>query len=355
MSRIGILTALVLCLPACAETSEVAPALRVQSATVEPPRPVENLGSTVELEQFVTPNHAARPQDVVMGRDGAVWFSEADANAIGRLDPRDGTFRDFSLPEGDSRPQALAVDRDGNVWFTANARGYIGKLDPASGGVTTYRMPDAQAKDPHSLVFARDGSLWFTLLAASSIGRLDPATGQIRLLTVDRPGAQPYDIVIGRDDAPYVCDYGLNLIARVDPTTMALRHFVLPAGTRARGLALAGDGSLFYTDFGRGMIARLDPSSGVVQEWASPGGFVSRPYALAITRDGAVWYSESGLVPNTIVHFDPAGGAFTTMKLPADAGVVRSLYAAPDGRVLVASGNDRLMVLKPHIGAVASR
>ena len=38
---------------------------------------------------------------------------------------------------------------------------------------------------------------------------------------------------------------------------------------------------------------------------AVSGGSGSRPYGIAITPDGVLWFSESGVQPNTIVQFDP--------------------------------------------------
>jgi virginiamycin B lyase len=357
MSRLGILTSLVLCVSACYQTEvEMAPPVPVTSATIETTSPAASLAPNVELKQFVIPNHNAFPEDAIAAPDGSLWFTEAKANAIGRLDVLSGDFREFPLRVTDSRPHSLAADRDGNIWFTANAAGYIGKLDPKTGGVTEYRMPDARAKDPHSLAFAPDGSLWFTVLQASAVGRLDPASGKVNLLLVDQPGAQPYDIGVDRNGAAYFSEYGLNLIRRIDPQTMQTRVYHLPAGARARGLAVSwhDENALFYTDFARGKLGRLDIQSGAIQEWSSPNGATAQPYAISLAHDGAVWFSETGPRPSTIVRFDPQSHTFASVAMPEGAGVVRSVYAAPDNRVFIASGNDRITVLHQRM-PVASR
>ncbi len=59
------------------------------------------------------------------------------------------------------------------------------------------------------------------------------------------------------------------------------------------------------------MLGRLDPETGMVTEWPSPGGPKSEPYGIVFTK-GAVWYSESGTRPNTIVRFDPKTEKFQT-------------------------------------------
>jgi len=47
-------------------------------------------------------------------------------------------------------------------------------------------------------------------------------------------------------------------------------------------------------------------ASGRVEEWPSPGGRDAAPYGMTATPDGSVWYSESGVKPNTMVPFQPA-------------------------------------------------
>jgi len=208
-------------------------------------------------------------------------------------------------------------------------------------------MPDPRARDPHSLVLGRDGNVYFTVQNANMIGRLAPATGEIRLREVPTPSARPYGIVIGPDGAPYFCESAGGKIGRIDPKTLEITEFQLPDGARPRRIASAPDGFLYYTDMGRGYLARLDPKSGLIKEWASPGGAGSRPYGIAVRPDGSVWYSESGVTPNTFVAFGPATEAFAHWPIPSGGGVVRNMEAAPDGRLYLAcSGVNKVAVVE---------
>ena len=55
-------------------------------------------------------------------------------------------------------------------------------------------------------------------------------------------------------------------------------------------------------DYARGFLGHFDPRTGkFLEERASPGGAKSKPYGIAVTSDGVVWYSESGVTPNTLV------------------------------------------------------
>ncbi|MGE5752020.1 MAG: cytochrome C, partial [Deltaproteobacteria bacterium] len=101
-----------------------------------------------------------------------------------------------------------------------------------------------------------------------------------------------------------------------------------------------------------GYLGRLDPASGKVEEWPSPGGRKSRPYGIAATPDGSVWYSESGVEPNTIVGFDPRTKSFSRWSVPSGGGVIRHMAATPQGDIYIAcSGVNKVGIVKvsrPH-------
>jgi len=44
-------------------------------------------------------------------------------------------------------------------------------------------------------------------------------------------------------------------------------------------------------------------------------GSDSTPYEIAITPDVTVWYSESGVEPNTLVSFDPKTKKFSSTPI----------------------------------------
>lgn len=301
-----------------------------------------------EIREFDVPTPGSRPHDPAVAPDGALWYTGQAANKLGRLDPKSGKIREFALPVADSGPHGLVADARGNIWFTANHKGYVGRLDPKSGKVQQYRMPEPAARDPHTPVFDRDGRLWFTLQQANMVGRLDPRSGKVELKPVPTPSARPYGIVLAPDGVLWFCEFGTNKLASVEPVTFTLQEHTLPAGARPRRLAAAADGTIYYSDFARGYLGHLDPKSGKVEEWPSPGGAGSRPYGIAITPEGTVWFSESGVEPNTLVRFDPATKQFATMPIPGGGGVVRHMVATRDGKLfLTESGVNKVAIATP--------
>ena len=111
---------------------------------------------------------------------------------------------------------------------------------------------------------------------------------------------------------------------------------VVPEGARPRRIAVDGNDVVWYTDFPRGYLGRLDLKTKQVKEFASPSGRASLPYGISTTSDGAVWYSESGVSPNTLVRFDPATSTFQKWNIPNGGGIVRHMVTAPNGDLLLA-------------------
>lgn len=301
----------------------------------------------VTIREWDVPTPNSRPHDPEVAPDGALWFTGQLANKLGRLDPRTGAIQEFPLKTPDSGPHGLAADKEGNIWFTANFKAYIGKLDPRTGGVTEYPMPDRRARDPHSLAFDREGMIFFTVQAGNFVGKLDPKTGKVTLKEVPTPNARPYGIIVVPDGAAYFCEFNSNKIGRINPKTLDVTEYILPEDARPRRLTNNPDHFIYYSDFARGFLGRLDPQSGKVEEWASPGGPGSHPYGIASTRDGMVWYSESGVKPNTVVVFNPKTKAFQHWTIPSGGGVVRNMVATPDGRLYLAcSGVNKVAVVE---------
>src|SRR5579859_92407 len=301
----------------------------------------------VNIREWTVPTKGAHPHDPAVAPDGSMWFTEQLQNKLGRLDPESGTFKEYALKIEDSGPHGLVADADGNIWFTGNAKAYIGKLDPKTGDVKVYKMPDAKAEDPHTAVFDSRGILWFTVQVGSMVGRLDPKSGKVELRKVEGERALPYGIAINSKGIPFFCEFGTNKMAKIDPESMEITEYKLPENARPRRMAIDAADRIYFTDYNGGNLGRLDVATGGVKMWASPGGAGSAPYGITITPDGMVWYSESGVKPNTMVRFDPKTEEFARAAIPSGGGTVRNMAATRDGRIYIAcSGVNKVGVVE---------
>ncbi|HEY4264908.1 MAG TPA: hypothetical protein VGM72_06285, partial [Micropepsaceae bacterium] len=108
--------------------------------------------------------------------------------------------------------------------------------------------------------------------------------------------------------------------------------------------AISNDDMLWYGDYTRGYLGMYDPRTGKAKEWKSPAGPDSAPYGIT-TTPGAIWYSESGANPNTLVRFDRKSEKFQTWKIPSGGGTVRNMMATRDGNLAIAESGENVIAL----------
>src|SRR4030066_1783611 len=112
---------------------------------------------TVQEWEIPTPNSA--PHDIVVDKNGIVWFTEIDTNKIGRFDPNTKQFIEYPIETPSAGPHGLVVDDAGNVWFTEVGAGKIGKLDPQTEIIEEFQTPTPNS-GPHTPILDND-TLWF--------------------------------------------------------------------------------------------------------------------------------------------------------------------------------------------------
>jgi virginiamycin B lyase len=153
-------------------------------------------------------------------------------------------------------------------------------------------------------------------------------------------------MVVTSQGIPYFVEFGANKIASIDPETLAIHEYLLPNDkARPRRVAITPEDILYYSDYGRGYLGRFDPKTGDVKEWPSPGGPQSKPYGITAVGD-IIWYSESGVRPNTLVRFDPKTEKFQTWIIPSGGGVVRNMMHTKEGNlVLTESGINKVALV----------
>jgi virginiamycin B lyase len=130
-----------------------------------------------------------------------------------------------------------------------------------------------------------------------------------------------------------VTDGGLNAVLRIDPASLAIRSFPLPADrTRANLNTATFDkaGMLWFTGQG-GVYGRVDPGSGAVRVWNAPRG--PGAYGITTTPAGAIYYAS--LAGNYIARIDPATGAATVIEPPAPRQGARRIWSDSQGALWI--------------------
>jgi streptogramin lyase len=130
-------------------------------------------GQTPAITQF--PILGGSPNGITLGVDGALWFTEPDANLVGRIIPS-GTVVEYSVS---GRPLDLALGPDGALWFTELSRNVLGRVG-TNGQITEFSSGQGT---PAGISIGPDGGLWFTEPGARQIGNAVLPAGQPSLTT----------------------------------------------------------------------------------------------------------------------------------------------------------------------------
>ncbi len=125
-------------------------------------------GLTVDLPEGTNPSGS------VLGPDGNFWIAAigtlATQNRIVRVTPS-GQQTSFVLPP-ERGPNDITVGPDGALWFTELLSNSIGRLT-TGGEYSSCQLPNAGANPrPYGITAGPDGAIWFTERQAAAIGRL---------------------------------------------------------------------------------------------------------------------------------------------------------------------------------------
>ena len=161
-----------------------------------------------------------KPLGITKGPDNAAWFAENQANKIGRLQPGvDGMgnpsfsgLTEYPLPNANSQPFRITTGADGALWFTENNANRIGRLT-TTGTITEFSFSPGNVG--YGITLGADGAIWFAESgsAGDKLGRVT-TSGTLTEVTVPTANAGVYGITTGRDRAIWFTEKNALKIGR---------------------------------------------------------------------------------------------------------------------------------------------
>jgi len=263
-------------------------------------------------------NKQRRTQQPHFDQQGNVWYTDRSIpNRIGRVDPRTGEFKDWVMPDPKADPHGLTVDARGHVWFAETAGFHLGELDPATGSIVRYPM-DSSGRSKgrgHSPVVDSKQNVWFTVIQGDMIGKWDRQTGKSTVWKVPTQGAAPYGIDLDKDDNVWFAEFRRCKIGKFDPRTEKFTEYVVPSQPcTIRRLGVDSRGMVWYGDFSNGKLGRIDPARSQIVQYDIPMPF-SEPYDVWADREDAIWISDGGQ-GGALIRFDQRAKKFTYYPTP---------------------------------------
>jgi virginiamycin B lyase len=139
------------------------------------------------------------PRDIAVGADGNLWFTAVEGSYsiehstslgtgyIGRMTPA-GTVTVFPTPTEESRPEAIVAGPDGRLWFQEDKPSRIRTIATDGTFGRAYKLPLRSWRS--DLAFGPEGDLW---IAAGEAGLLRLSSGG----RLTRFGGRPEAVVAG--------------------------------------------------------------------------------------------------------------------------------------------------------------
>jgi virginiamycin B lyase len=300
------------------------------------PRPTGR-ATEVIITEYDLPRDSIEPHDVIVGKDGNVWYSNFGEQNIGRMDPKTGKVTEIALPEFKKGwPQgslSLHSDKDGNIWFGMMYQGAMGKFNVATQKVETFSLPADMNKAMTQVNMVRpestavDGKVWSQNNGFAALHRLDLKTGEIETITPFKGAAGSeeshniYDIIPDSQNNIYFTDFAQQHIGRVDAKTGQTTLFELPTKASAPRRGMMDDKDrIWFGLYRANKIGMFDTKEQTFKEWEMPTAW-SSPYDVTIDKTGDVW--TGSMLNDRVSRLDPKTGKFVEYLLPRETNIRR--------------------------------
>jgi virginiamycin B lyase len=299
------------------------------------PRPTGR-STKVVVTEYDLPRKNAMPHDVIVDRDGQVWYSDFGAQFVGVMDPRTGETKDIAIPV--IRPEQpkgaldIEFDPEGNIWLAMMYQAGISRIDRKTHEVTVYSFPkewistSAQASMVSPMHSNADGKVWTNNQEDNLNYRLDLATGKFENLgQAKTPGGKQiraYGMPTDHQNNLYQLEFGGHSIGRRDAKTLAVT--IWPTSTalsRPRRGRVDEQNRLWFAQYGGNGIGMFDPKTDTIKEWTLPTPW-SAPYDVVAIKNGAeVW--TGSMLTDRVSRLDTATSQAVDYLLPRTTNIRR--------------------------------
>ncbi|HEY3917693.1 MAG TPA: carboxypeptidase regulatory-like domain-containing protein [Stellaceae bacterium] len=299
----------------------------------------------VIITEYALPRLTIEPHDVVVDSDGIVWFSEFADNALGRLDPKTGKVKEFTLPryKKDDPPGTLNLEMgaDGHLWLSLQFQAAFAEFDrKAEKFVRVWQIPKTQQDEVSQVGFTSpaasgaDHEVWTRTDTPNNFYRLNLVTMKLQEIgpALDPQTHQPlnaYGIPVDRENNLYMLDFGSDKVSRIDAKTLlpTVYHTPTPGSRPRRGRFDAQD-HLWFAEYGANRIAEFEPKTAQFHEYEIPTPWTN-PYDVAADKNGDVW--TASMFTDRAVRLTPETGDFVEYPLPDHATNIRRVFIDDHG------------------------
>jgi virginiamycin B lyase len=256
---------------------------------------------------------------------GAIWFTDARVNSIGKLDEVSGQIKLWQVPTNNSGPMGIVLSPDGkSLWFAEITGNKIARFDIQSEKMTEYST--GEDSGPALLTFDEKGQLWVSLSFSDSIMLTqvgqnnlasNPSIGMVNISLPKPDRFSPLGIALSGGKV-YLSDHGSSRMIVADENSGLQSYDVYWTSPSASPILLATlpgqvvvdkkTGNVYFPQHGGNRITEIQPQDGLMTEYDIPTGPISTVLFLTASDEGRVWFTE--WASNKVAYLD------TSMQVP---------------------------------------
>ncbi len=289
------------------------------------------------VTEYSLPRPTIQPHDVVLDKDGNVWYSDFGELFISKFDPKTLKLTEYPIkqfkPGSPVGNLSLEFDKEGKLWFDTMYQGSLGTIDPATGETKYYPLPAEWNDDRVQLNFVGlrhdvDGKVWTKSVGTQDIYRLDVASGKWERFhpTDELPPGRHYGIYQVISDSKnnlWMAEFDDGHLGRIDAKTGRVTWFATPTPhARARRMEIDDQDRIIVTEYRGNKIAMFDTKTEQFTEYPLPTPYTG-PYRAQIDKNGEIW--TGGMHTDRVVRLDPKTGQAAEYLMPSDTNM-RSLW-----------------------------
>jgi len=269
------------------------------------------------------------PHDVLVDKDGNVWYTDFGEMFIGKFDPKTLKLAEYPIKKfKDKAPTGLLsieFDHAGKIWFDTMYQGSLGCLDPKTGEISYYPLPPEYNDERVQLNFTGlrhdvDGRVWTKNVGTQHIFRLDLTSGRWERFhpTDQLPGvknASIYQVIADSKNNLWMAEFTEGHLGKIDAKTTAVTWYPIPtAHARARRMQIDDQDRILVTEYRASKVALFDTKTENFTEYSVPE--YTFPYRANFDKNGEIWAST--MSTDRVVRLDPKTGHAVQYLMPSD-------------------------------------
>ena len=290
----------------------------------------------VIITEYDLPNRLIQPHDVMLDRQGTVWYSDFGQMFLGKMDAKTGKVTQYPIPEVKKGYPVgtlnLEFDRDDNPWIGVMYQGSIAKFDKKTETFKEWTTPKEWDTDADQLGHLAltgtpvDNKVWIKNSDGGNIYRLNLNDNQFENLGAPkdpRTGKRigTYGLHSDSQNNIYLLDFSAGNIVKIDAKTKLPTVYITPTpNSRPRRGRVDAQDRLWFAEYDGNAIGMFDPKTEKISEGKVPTPW-SAPYDAAAGKNGEAW--TGSMLTDRVARLDIKSGQYTEYQLPHPTNIRR--------------------------------